>query len=367
MRTWALPTVLLALAACDRSGAPAPTQPAAPPQIIAPPAPPAGAAPAPTDPASSGKARLADYERAKRKARAWLDALEVDPVELLKHEVKGTKKLAEILDTYWGILEHTKDPADRAAILLRVAELAKQAARPEYHELGNLPDREFTQNSMSYLRVAWLLERFGLDTREYREHILRLKPRLDEHLRARGPWQRAMFLEYYDRFGLEHPPGIPAAPMKEGVIARRVPAASYDDNAVYDLTHEVFVAYDYGGQRKQTRFSAEDLAYTREVLPYLVRRYVAARNADLTGELLSCMTYLGWHDDPASRQGLDYLLDAQNPTGTWGDYEAHRPKYGKYLEHHVYLHTTMVALDALMSAYEGGWPPAPPPAAPGAR
>jgi hypothetical protein len=92
------------------------------------------------------------------------------------------------------------------------------------------------------------------------------------------------------------------------------------------------------------------------VLPPLIERYVAAKNADLVGELLSSMTYLGWHGDPAYARAVLYLLDAQNPNGTWGEYEAYRPQFGKYLEHHVYLHTTMVVLAALMEVYEGSWP-----------
>jgi hypothetical protein len=345
------------------SGSASGSDSAPPPPPPPPPAPAPAPAPAPSlplAPAASGP-RSADYLEARRRARAWLDALEVDPVELLKHGVKGKKKLGEILDVYWGLFEHASDAADREGIRRRVADLARQAARPEYHDLLALTDPEFTQNSMSYLRVAWLLSRFGLDTRGYLDEIRRVQPRLDAHLRTRGPWQRAMFAEYYDRFGLAKPAFLAAAPLAQGVIARRVPAVAYDDNATYDLTHEVFVAFDYGARRTQSQLSAVDVAYAGEVLPELVRRYVAARNPDLVGELASCMTYLGLGSHPVHRQALDYLLDAQNPNGSWGDYEAHRQRFGPYLEHHVYLHTTMVALDALMAAYQGGWGPGPQP------
>ncbi|UCG33592.1 MAG: hypothetical protein JSU68_02955, partial [Phycisphaerales bacterium] len=132
----------------------------------------------------------------------------------------------------------------------------------------------------------------------------------------------------------------------------------------YDLTHEVFVAFNYGLQRTQDHFGPEELAYTREVLPALVRRYVNENNPDLTAEMISCMTYLGYHGDDAYREGLDYLLDSQNANGTWGDYERYRPYYGRYLDQHVYLHTTMVACRALMEAYEGNWASADAPATP---
>jgi len=350
-----LPLAAALLAACESDRRPVAPSPPAPPA----PAPAAAALPLDLE------ARRPEYARVRARARAWLDALEVDPIDLLQHDVKGVKKLAEILDCYLGLLDHTRDAADREAIHRRVAELARQAERPEYHDIGRLSDVQLTQNSMSYLRVAWLLEKLGVDARAYRERILAAKPLFDAHIRSRGPWQQAMFLEYYERFGLEKPDGLADAPMKAGVIARRVPASDYNDNATYDLTHEIFVAFDYGSRRTQTRFDAADLAYTREVLPQLIRRYIAARNADLLGELLSCMTYLGWHADPTHGDAVSFLLASQNPTGTWGDYESHRAKWGKYLDQHVYLHTTMVALASLLEAFDGGWerreaPPAGP-------
>jgi 4'-phosphopantetheinyl transferase EntD len=41
--------------------------------------------------------RRTEYLRARAAARAWLDALDVDPVELSRHGNKREKKLAEIL------------------------------------------------------------------------------------------------------------------------------------------------------------------------------------------------------------------------------------------------------------------------------
>ena len=51
--------------------------------------------------------------------RLWLDALEVDPVDLMKHGIKGKKKLAEILDCYSSLLQHSKDSTDQARIRRR--------------------------------------------------------------------------------------------------------------------------------------------------------------------------------------------------------------------------------------------------------
>jgi hypothetical protein len=49
--------------------------------------------------------RRNDYSRARAAARAWLDALDVDPVELSRHGIKGKKKLAEILDCYLALMK----------------------------------------------------------------------------------------------------------------------------------------------------------------------------------------------------------------------------------------------------------------------
>jgi len=301
------------------------------------------------------KPRSADYLAAKKKTRSWLDGLEVDPVDLLKHGIKGKKKLTEILDAYLCLYRREASAADRQSILDRVKELARQTARREYHDLASLSEKQMVENSMSYLRAAWLLEQFGLDTRDYRQRLREGKPWLDQQLPRRGPWQRAMFAEYYERFGLEKPPLL-LAPPPPGVISRRVAVEDYTDQLVYDLTHEVFVAFDYGLRREQRRLSREDAAYARRVLPPLVERYMMAKNPDLVGELLSSMTYLGCRSDARHSRAVKFLLDTQNSNGTWGDYEAYRKTYGRYLEHHVYLHTTMVVLQALVEVYEGDWP-----------
>ena len=312
------------------------------------------------------KPRYHDYLQARQKARAWFDHLEVDSVELLKHRIKGKKKVAEILGVYMHFLNHTKEPQEIAHIADRVKQIVEQTAGPEYHNMGTCSERELIQNSMSYFRVMWLMREFDLDTRSYLEEVQKVKPRMDEHFKKRGPWQRAMFAEYYDRFGLPKPPILLSVTgMKKGVIARRLPVVRNDPPETgpvkwptqdrYDLTHEIFVAFNYGLGRTQTRFDADDLAYTRKVLPILVQRCIQEKNPDLLAELLSCMTYLGRHSEPAYRDGINFLLDTQNATGTWGDYERFRQEYGKYLDQHGYLHTTMVAMRALLEFYEGNW------------
>ena len=304
------------------------------------------------------RARLADYQRARQKARAWLDRLEVDAAELVAHDVKGIKKLAEILYAYLSLYEHTDDPAEKAKIFLRVTRLALQVSRDEYHAILTGSDEVFHENSMSYLRVLHLLEQFGLEMGAYRRRLAAIRPQMDAHLTKRGPWQRAMFADYYDRFGLEKPAILRDTPTASGILAQRKPLAAFTIEAAYRLTHEVYVAYDYGMRRKQDRLTPEDIAYLRQLVPGLLRWSIQADNPDLAAELLSCMTYLGWHDYPIYTQAIGFLLDSQNANGSWGDYERLRPRVGKYVDQHAYLHTTMTATRALLDAFEGDWPTA---------
>ncbi|MCA9773402.1 MAG: hypothetical protein KC466_13390, partial [Myxococcales bacterium] len=277
----------------------------------------AGAAPTTASPAALPSVER--YQAAKAKAWAWLAALKIDAADLTLHRVKGKKKVGEMLAALLLYHRHAKTDAERAVVLQKVAEVEKQTRTPAYHDLADASDRVFTENSMSYFRVLWLLQAFGRDTKDYRARLDQVKPRMDAHLVRRGPWQREMFAEYYDRFGLAKPPILTREAKKlPGVIDRRLPADRYDRNDTYNLTHEVFVAFDYGLQHEQTRLTIWDLDYCRKTLAALARRFMAARDTDLVGELASSMVYLGYGDDPDCVEAIRYLIDAQNANGSWG-------------------------------------------------
>ena len=89
------------------------------------------------------------HRAARQAAWTWLDALELDPVVLIAHRVKGKKKLAEILSAYLYLLRYSSDPTERPRILGRVRELAEQAARPEFHNMLRCDLGEFMENKMS--------------------------------------------------------------------------------------------------------------------------------------------------------------------------------------------------------------------------
>ncbi|MFC1890229.1 DUF6895 family protein [Thermodesulfobacteriota bacterium] len=290
------------------------------------------------------------YEEGLARARAWLDALVVDPLELRRHGIKGKKKLVELFDTYVRL--HEIAPVEeRPALMQRMKEVVSITYEPRYHDMAVVDDKAFKQDATSYLRAAYLMEGAGLDTRLYREEILKIKGRLDGHMPRRGPNQHMAFSWYYGHFGLDEPYPL-AERYQGGVIAGRKDPESFKRMEAYHLTHEVFMAYQYGEKLDSDFFGDDDRIYLENALELLTVRYIDRRDFDLTGEFVSCMTYLGFTDVPLYRRALSMLLDGQNEDGTWGDYERYRPKYGDYVKQGWYLHTTGVVIDGLSIAFD---------------
>ncbi len=314
---------------------------------------PVGAAAAGSDPAPGAVAspdegsRAAEIEGSLHGARTWLDSLLLDTAELQRNGVKGKKKLAEILGVYWDYFRHSQDPEERAAILRRVRALAAQTAMPAYHNLVTCAETELTQNSMSYLRVLRVMEDFGLDTSGYRRDLLKARARLDEHVGKRGAWQKAVFAGYYDRFGLEKPPSLRGVENVQGVVAARTPPGQFTLVTAYKLTHEVFAAFDYGNSTRQDVFEAPDLEYLRQTLGVLAHTFIQKGEPDILAEILSSMSYLGYAGEPVHALGIESLLESQNPDGSWGRYS--EQQHGKYVAQKLYLHTTGVAVQALIA------------------
>ncbi len=122
---------------------------------------------------------------------------------------------------------------------------------------------------------------------------------------------------------------------------------------MYHLTQEVYALSNYGYRHNPNAFSPAKRAYLQQIIPLLMEQAITEYNADLLAEFLSSMTQLGWQDHPINNRAISYLLDNQNSNGTWGkNYESRRQHYGKYLDHNLYLHTTLVAARALMEVYE---------------
>jgi hypothetical protein len=284
------------------------------------------------------------------RARAFLDALEVDPIKLRAAGLKGKKKLVEALDAYRRLLL-VAPPDGRPALLTRVEALARPAAEDRYHDMSVIDDREFHEDATSYLRAAVLLDSMGLDVRRYRAGIAAVKPRLDRHLRTRGPHQRRAFHGYYRHLGLEEPFPLDGA-LNRGIIAGEADPETLSRIDVYGLTHEVFAAYDFGDELDGEPFADRARLYLRGALPRLISIWRDRRDPDVVAELVTCVRYLRFTGDPVFAESLAYLLDGQNPDGSWGSYEAARARLGDLVKQAYYLHTTMVSIEALSLGFE---------------
>jgi len=290
------------------------------------------------------------YRTAVSNARRWLDGLVVDPFELRKAGIKGKKKLVEYLGAYYRLWQVAPD-ADKPRLLHRIREIVAVTYTDRYHDMATISDRWFKQDATSYLRGAVLMERLGLDTRRYREEIRSIHGRLNDHMPTRGPHQRRTFHWYYQTFGLTEPFPLADA-LDAGVIARRVSPASMTNDDAYALTHEIYGLYEYGDRLDIDPFSDASKAYLRTTLDALGQRYLEQGNPDLAAEILECLHYLRLRGEPIYLDLVRYLLDSQNTDGSWGVYERRRVKYGAFVKQGFQLHTTKVAMGALVSVFE---------------
>jgi hypothetical protein len=198
------------------------------------------------------------------------------------------------------------------------------------------------------------MDRLGLDTRLYRAQIRKVHARLDAHMRTRGPAQQRAFHWYYAHFGLTEP--FPLSPTPAyGLIARRADPVHFSKADTYQLTHEVFIPYEYGDRLDVDPFDAPAKAYLERALDLLVARYIQEGKPDTVAELISCMRQLRFVEEPNFRRGLTYLLDNQNKDGSWGDRAHARSVFGDLADQGMMLHTTMVAIDALALAFYEPW------------
>jgi len=289
------------------------------------------------------------YVKARDRALDYLDRLAVDPVALRAEGLKGKKKLVELLDAYVALHRHVRGPL-RERIAERFRRAAAVTSRPEYHDLGTADERQLHQDATSYLRALYLMDRMGLDTRSYRREVRKIKARLDRHIASRGSHQRMAFAWYYRHLGLQLPSSLD--PSARSLIASRPNPYLLDRARAYQLTHEIFVPFDFGGKLDAHPFDARTRAYLRHAVAVLTTVFMARRDVDLVGELLTCMRYLGDHDQRVFRDGLHFLLSSQRPSGAFGNYERLRPKLGDRVEVGLYLHTTSVAMDILPLAFE---------------
>lgn len=297
----------------------------------------------------------AQYLAALHKAKAWLDGVKVDPADLRAHGIKGKKKLGEQLDAYRR-LWRVAPAAEKPALMARAKEVAAVADDPRYHDMATISDEHFKQDATSYLRVAVLLERLGLDDSKYRAEIKKIAPRLDGQMERRGPHQQRVFHWYYENFGLTEPFPLADA-LQKGVVASRVDPATMTQAQSYELTHEVYALYEYGDRLDIDPFPADDKAYLKDALSVLTAKFIRENDPDLLGEVVECMHYLRFQDEPAYLAGVKFLLEGQNADGSWGHYARERKHLGDYVKQGFELHSTLVAIGALTAVFDEPMPP----------
>lgn len=125
--------------------------------------------------------RYARWAEAKVAAERWLDAQRYDPMVLGEQGIDGVyinpvKTWVELMESYL-VLGLRADDAGWVRMRVRAKMLADAVDRADFHSLDAMPDPEFKGNSMSYVRLMWVTEGFGLDSARYRTAIEALKPR----------------------------------------------------------------------------------------------------------------------------------------------------------------------------------------------
>ena len=297
------------------------------------------------------------YLKALLRASAWLDDLQIDPIELRDKGIKGKKKLVEQLDAYYRLWKVAGAP-EKPALLDRIRNVVAVTYEDRYHDMASISPEWFKQDATSYLRAAVLMERLGLDTRRYRDEIKKIHQRLNEHMSQRGPHQQRTFHWYYQYFGLEEPFPLEGA-LEKGVIATRVDPRSLSVSQVYELTHEVYSVYEFGDRLDVDPFGSEDKQYLRDALDGLALRTIRGQDPDLLGEIIECMHYLRLSGEPAYQTGVVYLLRSQNQDGSWGKYPAQEKTLGPIVKVDLQLHTTDVVVGTLTAVFDTPMPPVP--------
>jgi hypothetical protein len=289
------------------------------------------------------------------KGLAWVQTLDVDPNKLRNEMgIKGKKKFVELLDIYLCFYQNANTSQKKTEFKGLVEELINVTYQDEYHDMNEINDTQFRQDSTSYLRAWYLINEFGFNTTYYKSEIENVLPRLDAHLPSRGINQRMAFVFYYGELGFPIDYTLEEL-FNSSVIRRHNEPNELSDYDVYYITHEIFFLYD---DNKMDLLTEVDIQYLNSTLAYQVNKTIAENNVDLLAEVLWIMTYLGFQEIPEYNQALDYLLVSQNSNGSFGNYEDARKYYQEQginidVDILLYLHTTEVTLRALNLAILG--------------
>ncbi|MBP47335.1 MAG: hypothetical protein CMH53_05300 [Myxococcales bacterium] len=289
--------------------------------------------------------------------RAWTWAKTLDPNPMrLRNELAmpGKKHFVEYLALLRLMVgwSHTPDEL-RVAALARAHEVLAWTDQAAYHDMGEVDDRRFRQDSMSYLRAALIASELGWDIGPYRAQIQRISQRLQAHMTTRGVDQQMSFEVLYDALGLAGAPSR-AALYPSSKIARLINFKYWISHPqkMYEFTHEVF-AMTGRGARSFPFVRPVEGKYARKVAYTLLHIHMTEKHHDGVAELLANRVQLGAKPDPQFRAAREFLLTGQDAQGRFGVYD--QPEIRKALNnprydavYGGYVHTTMVALWALM-------------------
>ncbi len=286
------------------------------------------------------------------KALQWVEPLDVDPIKLREEMgIKGKKKFVELLDIYLCLYQTTENEKLKNEYKQKVEQLVEVTDTEEYHDMNQINDTQFRQDSTSYLRAWYIMNEIGLNTSFYQEKINEVLPRLNAHLPSRGINQKMSFVVYYNRLGYSIDYTIEGL-FNHSTIRSKENITKLTNLDVYFLTHEIFALYE---NDKMWLLLPDDIEYVNMTVKYFVNKTISENNVDLLAELIMIMTYLDMHHSEDYRISLEFLLGSQNSNGSFGDYEGSRDYYeerGIDIEIYLYIHTTEVTLRALNEAVD---------------
>lgn len=114
-------------------------------------------------------------------------------------------------------------------------------------------------------------------------------------------------------------------------------------DSIYAVTHIVYTLNGYSLYKLKPDWLPDEYEFLRANLV----EAIAIQDPDAMGEFLDALKSFGLTEDhPLIRTGTDYLLETQNPDGSWGDVDA-GDIYDRY-------HPTWTAIDGLREYAWGG-------------
>lgn len=180
----------------------------------------------------------------------------------------------------------------------------------------------------------------GLENQRGRTYCKQCRRRLENQSRYRV-WMRALASTYVSErcgiiFGARYGDVLKWLPSMRPYPDGAEENVEILRDAVYAVTHVVYVLNDYGSYRLSPRLLPRELAFLKANVASACER----KDPELLGELLDSLKAFGLRDShPLIVRGARFLLAGQNEDGSWGDpgEEIIRTR----------CHTTWTAIDGL--------------------